>query len=140
MTTISIFSDLSQRHGAVGYAVVIVPEHGPPTWEDGGLPAIKLNIAGEIAALAIGVAKCPPCDRLIVYTDLSDLPGMMGGRKASYEDSIAGYMAALRDACRHFPRVEFRIVDRSNEFYRECHTRSRKMAVRCARRTGRLKT
>lgn len=69
----SVYSDASVRHGAAGYAVTVVPKSGKPMHASGYLETSN-NVQAEIDSLAIGIAFAPPCDRLIVYTDLVELP------------------------------------------------------------------
>jgi len=85
--TCEVFSDMSQRHGAIGYCVMIRQLMRPIVVRHGDITDSADCSTAELIALAIGLSLCPrDVDSVIAYTDLDQLPGMMRGvRHAAIE-------------------------------------------------------
>lgn len=129
--TISVFSDVSQRHRAIGYFWVALDD-GWQCEGSGDLTDLANVTAAEIAALALAIGFLPPQrETVAAFTDLADLPGMMvSGRRTSWQPRVQRQLDELHAAARRHKRVEWRLVDRKNLEYRRCHKLARAAAIR----------
>lgn len=135
-----LYSDVSQRHMAIGYCCIIDRDGHSPITLAGDLTEAGHVSAAEIEGLAIALEHCPAgAECVLAYTDLVWLPSLLQGKAdVSYRASLGDAIQRIRDAAARFPRVEWRVVNRKHSHYHKCHCESRRQAVEAARQRGTL--
>lgn len=133
-----VFSDISCMDGVTAFCVAFWRDGmKSPSYHVGTLKMKANNVAAEIWALAVALRMLEqtgrPLDLITVHSDLDWFPEFMQGfpatrNKLSYSDKIWPKAVELHAVAMRLPRVEWCVVNRRNDFYRECHKRSRAKA------------